>query len=232
MKPNLLEVAKVQMSKFLEGKNAIVLPEEINVNEAHLYHVAVVESKGNTKTFQYTHTLKMKKFGQIAWEKIKNNLKNIGIDEAHILHNPVIMEQDLARIVAREAEDKAAEEQAENDRIYAQGREKAKKALQLKAEQDVKRELEEENAKNAKTSEKVEEVIVETKDTKEAKEAKEEAKEVKEGDMGALAQFQQMKEEAKALGMVITSSTKKIEVAEFLREKAEQAQKEFDNNPQ
>ncbi len=209
MKPNKLEEAKAQMSKFLQGNNAIELPEEIATNEAHMYHVAVVESKGNAKTFEFEHKLLMKKFSTAAWEKIKDKFVHIGIKQVHILHNPDVMKNDLKKAEEQAKDQQAAQEKEEQEKIYAEAKEEAKKNLVEKAKADAA--AEEKIKKEAEEAAK-----------KEAK-AKADAP-AKEG----LKEFQAMKEEAKALGMEVTNKTTKDEVAAFLQAKAEEAKAEFD----
>ena len=175
IKPNKLEVAKGQMSKF----KGIELPEEIKVEEAHLYHVALVTSTPNTKTLEFDNKLKMQMFNIESWNKVKGNLARVGHGQAFIIHNPV---------------------------DYKDEQDRMKRA----------KELEERNAKKA-----AEEKAAKEKAAKEEKERK--AKEAKEKKANEPT-FAELKEQAKALGMEVSNTTKKVDVIAFLEAKAKEAQ--------
>ena len=134
IKPNKLEVAKGQMSKF-EG---IELPEEIKVEEAHLYHVALVTSTPNTKTLKFDNKLKMQIFNIESWNKVKGNLARVGHGQAFIIHNPVDYKDEQDRMKrAKELEErnakKAAEEKAAKEKAAKEERsEKPKKPRRIK----------------------------------------------------------------------------------------------------
>lgn len=84
--PNQLAVAKGQMAKFL--KAGVELPETINEDEKHLFHVALVESRPNSKTLEFDHKLVIQMYNDRSWFQAKENLKRLGHSQVYILHDP------------------------------------------------------------------------------------------------------------------------------------------------
>lgn len=85
--PNRLEVAKGQMAKILKT-GQFELPETINKDEEKLFHVALVESRPNSKTMEYDHKLTIQMYNDRSWYQAKNNLARIGRGQVYILHDP------------------------------------------------------------------------------------------------------------------------------------------------
>lgn len=74
------------MAKFL--KAGIELPETINEDEKHLFHVALVESRPNSKTLEFDHKLVIQMYNDRSWFQAKENLKRLGHSQVYILHDP------------------------------------------------------------------------------------------------------------------------------------------------
>lgn len=85
--PNRLEVAKGQMAKILKT-GQFELPETINKDEEKLFHVALVESRANTKTMEFDHKLTIQMYNDRSWYQAKNNLSRIGRGQVYIFHDP------------------------------------------------------------------------------------------------------------------------------------------------
>lgn len=85
--PNRLEVAKGQMAKILKT-GQFELPETINKDEEKLFHVALVESRPNSKTMEYDHKLTIQMYNDRSWYQAKNNLARIGRGQVYIFHDP------------------------------------------------------------------------------------------------------------------------------------------------
>lgn len=85
--PNRLEVAKGQMAKILKT-GQFELPETINKSEEKLFHVALVESRANTKTMEFDHKLTVQMYNDRSWYQAKNNLARIGRGQVYIFHDP------------------------------------------------------------------------------------------------------------------------------------------------
>lgn len=85
--PNLLEVAKKQMSKFI---SKIDVPTEINENEAGLYHVVIVEASFNQAQLEATYKAKIQMYDDRSWIAVKDRLKQIGHTNIYVIHDPTI----------------------------------------------------------------------------------------------------------------------------------------------
>lgn len=85
--PNQLKVVKGQMDKYI--KAGVEIPEEINDNEKHLFHVIIITDKQlNGVTLDVNVKTKVQTFDDRSWLKHKDNLKQIGFGESFILHDP------------------------------------------------------------------------------------------------------------------------------------------------
>lgn len=85
--PNLLEVAKKQMSKFIDK---IDVPTEINENEAGLYHVVIVEASFNQAQLEATYKAKVQMYDDRSWIAVKDRLKQIGHTNIYVIHDPKV----------------------------------------------------------------------------------------------------------------------------------------------
>ena len=89
--PNLLEVAKKQMSKFIDK---ISVPTEIAENETGLYHVVIVEANFNQAQLEATYKAKVQKYDDRSWLVVKDRLKQIGHTSVYVIHDPTIKAED------------------------------------------------------------------------------------------------------------------------------------------
>lgn len=85
--PNLLEVAKKQMSKFIDKIN---VPTEIAENETGLYHVIIVEASFNQAQLEAKYKAKVQKYDDRSWVAVKDRLKQIGHTNVYVIHDPTI----------------------------------------------------------------------------------------------------------------------------------------------
>ena len=104
LKPNLLQVAKKQMSKFIDKIN---LPTEINENEEHLYHVIIVDAEFNPATLETVYKSRVQMFNSRSWTATKDRLKQIGHTNVHVFHDPTIKAKDGAKATPKKAKAKA-----------------------------------------------------------------------------------------------------------------------------
>lgn len=85
--PNLLEVAKKQMSKFVKEIN---LPTEIKESEKHLYHVIIVEANFNQAKLEATYKAHVQMFDDRSWLANKDRFKQIGLTNVYVIHDPTV----------------------------------------------------------------------------------------------------------------------------------------------
>lgn len=120
VKPNQLEVAKKQMSKFL--KAGIKLPESIREDEKKLYHAAIItNTKLNKETLEVTCDANLQKFDDRSWEKHKKNLAQLGLSDVFIFHNPTLPmeeeeEDETGQGIEEDKEPETEEEETELSR--------------------------------------------------------------------------------------------------------------------
>ena len=93
MAPNKLAEAKKQT----ENLKGIKIPGEINVFEAHLFHVLMIESTPNAKTLEYDHKVKVQTYDEKSWEVNKDILPRLGYVQNYILHDPVLYKAQLEK---------------------------------------------------------------------------------------------------------------------------------------
>lgn len=87
IKPNLLEVAKKQMAKFIKKIN---VPSEINENEKDYYHVVIVEANFDKTKLEATYKSRVQVYNNRSWLAVKDRLKQIGHTNVYVIHDPTI----------------------------------------------------------------------------------------------------------------------------------------------
>lgn len=108
--PNQLEVAKKQMSKFIDKIN---VPTGINESDKGFFHVLIVDATFNQALLEANYSARVQIFDVKSWLSIKDNLKQIGVQNAYIIHDPTI--------TAKEVKTKSQEPNGNENKTQAKG---------------------------------------------------------------------------------------------------------------
>lgn len=120
-----------QASNQTKELKGVTVPREINVKERYHYHVMIVTSKPNPKTFDYTHKVKTQVLNVESFERCKNTYKQVGVGNMIIFHSPVIQKQEEAK--AKLITDKEIDE-AKKEEAKAEEKALLEKEAKIKAE--------------------------------------------------------------------------------------------------